>query len=101
LALVLALCLTFIVFRLTTAVTGGLRLDAVQSRNLLKPRYQLGYWDLSDRKVKVAKIGEVIAAKVVNSSHGHGWMEQGARIDGSWCEPLEEPGSGEKHAIPD
>jgi hypothetical protein len=74
---VLALCLTFIVFRSTAAVTGSWRLDAARSRNLLfKPRYQLGYWGVSDRKVKVAKIGEVIAAKVVNSSGGHSWREQ-------------------------
>jgi hypothetical protein len=75
-AVVLALCLTFILFRLNTAVTGGLRLDAVQSRNLpFKLRYQVGYWDLSDLKVKVAKIGEGIAAKVFKSSGGHSWME--------------------------
>jgi hypothetical protein len=66
---------------LTAAVTGGLRLDVVQSRNLLfKLRYQLDYRNVSDLKVKVAKIGELIA---VNFSGGHSWIEHGEGIDGS------------------
>jgi hypothetical protein len=95
-ALVLALCLTFIVSRSTAGVTGGLRLEAARLRNLpFKLRYQLGHWDAGDLTVKVAKIRKVIAAKVVNSSGGHGWTESGERRDGSWCEPPRSPALAE------